>query len=213
MYKGANQLYKSRSPYSKGSRSRVKIILKRVHQEWWKPLRKCPKWSPCSMNLCVGQNRQHPLLSICHQGNVDNTTQSQHFETEVSHERGHTQIYSLQTHTRLKDTCTHIHTRTHTHHTHVHTNAHSGQGHAPDRRAWDLWHGVDKSNIHQAELRPPCCQCVIGLKQAGRICRLQEDPKKNPVASCFLALEAPQYPDLPTPWQTLSWAWGGRELE
>ncbi len=44
----------------------------------------------------------------------------------------------------------------------------------------DLGSGVDKSNIHQAELKPPCCQCVIGLELVWHCCQLQENPR------CFL---------------------------
>lgn len=44
----------------------------------------------------------------------------------------------------------------------------------------DLWSGVDRSNIHQAELKPPCCHFVIGLELVWHCCQLQENPR------CFL---------------------------
>lgn len=44
----------------------------------------------------------------------------------------------------------------------------------------DLWSGVDRRNIHQAELKPPCCHSVIGLELVWHCCQLQENPR------CFL---------------------------
>lgn len=42
--------------------------------------------------------------------------------------------------------------------------------------------GLDRGNIHQAEMKPPCCQSGIGLELVWNGCQLQKKPQVLPVA-------------------------------
>lgn len=45
-----------------------------------------------------------------------------------------------------------------------------------------VWFGLDRGNIHQAEMKPPCCQSGIGLESVWNGCQLQKKPQVLPVA-------------------------------
>lgn len=51
-----------------------------------------------------------------------------------------------------------------------------------NRGTVDVWFGLDRSNIHEAQMKPPCCQSVIGLELIWHCRQLQKKPQVLPVA-------------------------------